>query len=157
MFIDPTNFSFLIIREWLNGSLFPLSFMLASILLIFLLDLMLKYGRDFRTMEGVPTAIVLFWLFAADSWRAGFVWLTLRMINDGQDIPDWLQWATNMGFIFTALILIATMLRATYLFTPPRWGHAYWLLSVSVTLAFLLVSHNAPPFNLALIGALFNH
>lgn len=141
-----TKLSFLLIREWLNGGLFPLSFMLALILSVHMASAYQRVGAGWTKAPGVQTACVLFWIFTADAWRAGFVWFTLRIINDGGTLPAWVETATTMGFIATAVMLIAAMVRCIYQFTPARLGHSYWILSVAITVAFLIVSHLAPPF-----------
>lgn len=141
-----SNFSFLLIREWLNGGLFPLSFMLAAILATFMINTRRLVGDGWTKEPGVSTACVLFWIFTADAWRAGSVWITLRVLNDGGSLPEWLEIATSLGFVLTAALLIGAMIRAIYMFTPRTLKNVYWIVSVVVTILFLIASHLLPPF-----------
>jgi len=135
----------LIIREWLNGSLFPLSGNLAFIIMVFLIDSFRQRGNDsWWTMPGVPTGCALFWVFSLDMVRAVCVWYVLRANNDGKQVSEWVRDLSNWFLIFASLGLVITMLRCTYLFTPPRWGNSYWVYSALSTIAFLLLSHFFP-------------
>ena len=137
----------LIIREWLNGSLFPLSLNLSIIIAVFMWDsyiYAITHKKRWFTLEGVPTACALFWIFTLDGVRAVSVWIILRFANDGHVVPEWVREWTNYALITAALGLVLTMLRCTYLFTPPRWGNRYWVYSLLSTLAFLVVSQLLP-------------
>jgi hypothetical protein len=120
--------------------------MLAIILLIFIIENRWRHGEAWAEQEGVATASFLFFLFAAYASRAWLVWLGLRIVNDGGTLPPWLVTASSVGFIVTGVILIAAMIRGTYLFTPERWGHRYWIFAVAITAIFLLVSEYGPAF-----------
>lgn len=137
----------MIIREWLNGSLFPLSFFLTIIVGIHIKEVVVRVGYGWQHIQGMNTACVLFWVFLADSWRAGITWILLRMVNDGVHPPTWMADVTNTLYIGAAIVSFGAMLRAIYVFTPDRWGHAYWLASLAFTLAFLLLSHFNPQIN----------
>jgi hypothetical protein len=133
----------LFIREWLNGSLFPLSLNLSIIIAVFLWDSFLEGTRQsarWWKMPGVPTACALFWIFGMESVRAGTVWLILRITNDGGVVPVWLSDVANASITIAGIILIITMLRCTFLFTPPRWGNRVWVYSIISTVTFLLLS-----------------
>lgn len=134
----------LIIREWLNGSLFPLSFFLTFAVVTFINDTRLEIGRGWARAPGIPTACALAWVFLCETIRAGGVWFILRLQNDGHVVPIWIQKSINGLFIFAAFALILVILRCTYLFSPPRWGNRYWVLSAIVTAWFLLISHFTP-------------
>jgi len=134
----------LIIREWLNGSLFPLSANLAFIILIFLVDSYRERDQvSWWKMEGVPTGCSLFWIFTCESVRAGCVWFILRATNDGRVVPQWIRELSNYSFVVAAAILAVMMLRCTFLWSPPRWRN-FWIYSAVVTTVFLLVSHYFP-------------
>lgn len=135
------NTANLIIREWLNGSLFPLSAFLTYVILTFINDTRIEVGKGWSRTEGIPTACALAWIFFCDTIRAGGVWVILRTQNDGHVLPMYMQWIINVAFTFSAAALIVTILRCTYLFSPPRWGHRYWVASAITTLLFLLISH----------------
>jgi len=139
----------LLIREWLNGSLLPLSLNLAIIIAVFLWDSWIEAREgnlNWWTMSGVPTGCALFWIFILDGTRAGSVWIILRITNDGVPVPQWVRDYSTVALIVAALGLAITMLRCTFLFTPPRWGNAYWIYSVVSTVLFLIVSHLFPTF-----------
>lgn len=138
----------LVIREWLNGALFPLSLALAFIIGVFLFDTWRIHGRGWTTLPGIRTSCAMWWLFSAESIRAGIVWILLRIQNDGQRVTDALDYAVNVGFMFGATALIVAFLRCIFLFTPPKWGHVYWVASVLVTVLFLVLSDVFPPFPL---------
>jgi hypothetical protein len=137
----------LIIREWLNGSLFPLSLNLSLIIAVFLWDSYFA-ARESRqkwfNMDGVPTACALFWIFSLDGVRAVSVWVILRINNNGMEVPMWMRQTTNVALALAAFGLMLTILRCTYLFTPPRWGNRYWIYSLVSTLIFLMISHILP-------------
>lgn len=145
----PNPFQYnLIIREWLNGALFPLSISLSVIISVFLFDTWRFHGKGWTTLPGIRVSCAMWWLFTAESIRAGLVWVLLRIQNDGQLVTDTLDVAVNIGFMFGATALIVAFLRCIFLFTPPRWGHVYWVLSVLITCGFLVLSDIFPPFPL---------
>ena len=137
----------LIIREWLNGSLFPLSLNLSIIIAVFMWDSYIEclaQGKRWFRMSGVPTACALFWIFSLDGMRAVSVWIILRITNNGDEVPEWVREWTSAALVIAALGLVITMLRCTYLFTPPKWGNRYWIYSLCSTLLFLFISHLLP-------------
>lgn len=134
----------LIIREWLNGTLFPLSSFLCYAICTFLWETRREIGTGWTREPGVATACGLAWVFLCDAIRAGGVWFILRLQNDGHHVPLWIQQVVNGLFIFAAFALVLTILRCTYLFSPPRWGHRYWIASAIATGVFLLASHITP-------------
>lgn len=135
----------LIIREWLNGSLLPLSANLAFIILVFLID-SFRYREDksWWSIDGVPTGCALFWIFMCESMRAGCVWHILRTTNDGRVVPTWLREISNISFVIAAGILAAAILRCIYLFSPPGWQSWFWKFAAVTTIVFLLLSHYFP-------------
>ena len=136
----------LILREWLNGSLFPLSGNLAIIIGLFLQTAWVdakRVGIRFQNVDGVPTACALFWIFAAESVRAASVWYLLRTTNDGKVVSDLMRALSNLSLTVVAGILIITMLRCTALFEPPRFK-GFWIYSAISTLLFLIASHLFP-------------
>ena len=142
----------LIIREWLNGSLLPLSLSLTFIIGVFLFNNWRGDGGGWTLRwtkrRGIKVSCALFWLFAAESIRAGTVWALLRIANDNQRVTDILDFFVNVGFIAGAIALIGAFLRCNFLFTPQRWGHWYWVASLIVTILFLILSEIFPPFPL---------
>jgi hypothetical protein len=53
-----------------------------------------------------------------------------------------------MAYIIAGSVLLASMLRCTFFFTPPRWGNRVWILSASITAAFLLGSYFLKQFGI---------
>lgn len=137
----------LIIREFLNGSLTPLSFNLTIVLTIFLFE-SYKEGQErgvkWNRIPGVATGCALWWIFGAETIRAGIVWYILREHNDGLPLPVWFEYFSNFAFMVAAFSLIVTMLRCTYIFTPPIWGNRFWIYSAISTAIFLTISHLFP-------------
>lgn len=142
----------LLIREWLNGSLLPLSLSLAFIIGVYLYNTWRAHGGGWTwawtNAQGMKVSCAMFWLFSAESIRAGTVWALLRIANDGQRVTDVLDFYVNIAFIAGAVGLIGAFLRCNFLFTPERWGHRYWLGSLVVTIIFLFLSEFLPPFPL---------
>lgn len=140
MYADIINKN-LFIREFLNGGTFPLSLFLAIVIGIHLWNTYREFGSGWSKQEGTQTACALFWVFFAESLRAGLVWWTLRSVNDGQRLPPDIELVFNIGLTFAGLALVIMLLRCSYLFTPPKWGNKVWIASVSITTLFLILSH----------------
>jgi hypothetical protein len=97
------------------------------------------YGKGWTSQPGIQTACVLCWLFLAESVRAGIVWGILRSQNLNYPIEKYSNW-TNGFLILCGIILVATMLRCIYLFTPTQWGNRPWIACAIFTFAFLILS-----------------
>lgn len=141
----------LLIREWVNGGLLPLNVSLVLVIGLFLWTSALE-ARAWRTTNngyltwiniaetwerfqktgGVQTGCSLFWIFLADAIRAASAWTFLKFGAAYIDL-------VNAGFIVAGAMAIAAGLRCIYLFTPRRWGHWYWMLSVISTFLFLII------------------
>ena len=136
--------SHLLIREWLNGSLFPITLNLALIIGVYLCREW-SGSRKNRTMffqiPGVQTAFVLFWLFSAETARAGSMWFRLRSENNGYPIDASVSSFLDGTLIVCGTVLVITVLRCTYLFTPPRIRGFFWAYSLLLMVAFTLVSN----------------
>lgn len=142
----------LIIREWLNGSLLPLSVALAFIIGVFLFNTWRAHGGGLSWAwtedGGVKSACAFFWLFVFESMRAGTVWVLLRIANDGQRVTAALDYVVNITFIVSAAGLIIAFFRCCFIFSPNSWGHRYWIGALFVTIGFLVLSEMLPPFPL---------
>jgi hypothetical protein len=135
----------LIIREWLNGSLFPLSGNLAFILLVFLAySFIYRDNASWWKMPGVPTGCALFWIFTMETIRAGWIWWLLRSANRGEAVTFAVREYSNFSFIIAGAVLVAAFLRCTYLWSPPQWRHFFWIYSAISTVLFLAFSHYYP-------------
>jgi len=139
----------MIIREWLNGSLIPLTVNLTLIIGLYLGQCFLdarRSGLRLRDVPGVHTAAVLFWIFFAESVRAASTWVSLRAQNGGGALSDVVSGMIDMTLAFVGVILVASILRCTYLFTPPRVRHAFWVYSLAVTVGFVSITRAFPHF-----------
>lgn len=154
----------LLIREWLNGSLFPLTANLALVIGVYLYQCFYEAKRDGKSwlhVAGIQTACALFWVFGAESVRAVFVWLSLRTKNDGHQLAPFVDQFSTAMLIFAAAVLVAAVLRCTYLFTPPLvmirgrrfpFRQVFWVYSLAVTVAFVVFSHFYPEYPQFLIN-----
>jgi len=95
-------------------------------------------------MPGVPTGCALFWVFAMETVRAGWIWWILRETNDGNQVAQWVREFSNYSFVAAATVLAATILRCTYLWSPPKWQRGFWIYSAASTIIFLFISHYSP-------------
>lgn len=137
----------LVIREWLNGSLFPLSCNLALVLAVYVMQSYYEYDRSvtrMRSANEVRVACGLFWVFLADAIRAGWVFLILRFTNDVGTVPEWVRQWSNYSLIGAASVLCAAILWCTYLISPPRWKPWFWKFSLLTTVAFVIINHLVP-------------
>ena len=143
----------LIIQEWVNGGLFPLNLSLCIVIAQFLITAWatpLDDGQDRWTDKpGVKTACALFWIFLADAIRSVLVWVTLASTAHPVAPPaplgaqPLLAVFVSGGLTLAAVIALLATFRCVYLFSPPRWGHTYWMLTAATTLGFLIWAHNS--------------
>lgn len=127
----------LIVREILNGAAFPLSVFLLAIICNYLWNMWTTYGRGWTRQPGVSTACALAWMFFAESCRAGCVWYILRTNNDGMKLNDTFQVVSNCILVVAGVILVLSLLRCTFIFTPPQFGNWTWIFSICITSLFL--------------------
>lgn len=143
MFAEITS-RHLLIREWLNGSLLPLTLNLTLVLFMYMLQNFYEARRDrvsFFKIPGIQTVCVLFWVFLAESIRAGSVWYYLRMQNHGFNPTMEITAILNLVLVIVGIVLISSVLRCTYIFSPPQIRGAFWVYSLSITIVFMLLSH----------------
>lgn len=147
----------LIIREWVNGTLLPLNISLVLATGLFLwtefcqsIDPWIgrKTWSTFQARDGVATACALFWIFLADGLRAGAAWSVLNSTLPIAGLPPaaidpmsmpFIQ-VVNIMFIVAGIVGVLAALRCIHLFTPPAWGHWYWLGAVALTALFHLAT-----------------
>ena len=81
----------------------------------------------------------------ADGLRAGLVWLLLRVEVGALPPFDMHHFVSpdtiNVGFAIAGAIGVCASLKCIYLFTPPKWGHWYWIASAGSTAAWLIFTH----------------
>lgn len=130
----------LVIREALNGAAFPLSLALTLAICFYLASMFASYGRGWTRQPGVSTACALAWLFLAETCRAGSVWFFLQAGNDGRRVSESTTFYLNCLLAASAVILVLSLLRCTYLFTPPRLGNAPWIVAILAATAFVSLS-----------------
>jgi hypothetical protein len=129
----------MMIREWINGCLFPLASCLSALIAVFLYDAW-SQERDFNKIPGARTASALWWVFTSAAAWTGTVWFALRLKNHGRVAPPTLQQFFEVGWLMTGIILVFAIVYCIYLFTPPRYGHKVWIGAVLSTAAFLAAS-----------------
>lgn len=130
----------LIIREWLNGSTFPISLILTWLISLYLFNSYMTFGHGWTRKPGVSTGCALWWIFASETLRSVCVWIVIR-INNGWIMTEHARMVLNFVFLAAGVILISALLRCTYLFTPPRWGNKIWILSFFITVLIMSTSH----------------
>lgn len=130
----------LAVREVLNGAAFPLSVMLLLIIGWYLFETYRRYGHGWTREPGVATACALAWMFFAESCRAGIVWYALRVQNDGGKLTDTFKVASNIILVVAGVVLVLSLLRCTFIFTPPHLGNWTWIVSLFITATFLSFS-----------------
>lgn len=135
------------IREWLNGSLLPLSIFLTVIIAAHLNNVRKLIGKGWTDQPGVRVSCALGWLFAAETIRSLIVWAVLRTQNDGYSVTEF-DAITSAGYVGSACVLVAGMLRCIYLFSPKRYKRSLWIAAVITVLLFLIASEFIPPFAL---------
>lgn len=139
----------LLIREWLNGSLLPLTLNLSIVIGVYLFHSVSDARRSNTRLSDVPgvkTAHVLFWIFLAESIRAGSVWFSLRAQNSGKAVPPHVQDVLDMLLVVCVVVLMAAVLRCTYIFSPPQIRGIFWIYSLTATIMFVLLSHMFPQY-----------
>jgi hypothetical protein len=134
----------LLAREFLNGALFPICCFLSWIVGLYLWDTYRAYGQGWNNQPGVRTACAIWWVFTAEAVRAGTVWFLLREQNDLVELSERVRHISGWLILIGGLVLVATLLRCTFLFTPPKWGHRIWIIASLTTIIFLTISHILP-------------
>lgn len=138
-----------LIREWLNGSLVPLTINLTLVIGVYITQCFYESRRDgtkFRNTPGIQTACVLFWVFAAESIRASCTWFALRSMNTGIAISNAVSDVSAVLLITAAAVMIAAFLRCTYLFTPPFVRNLLWTYSLATTVIFIVLAQMFPEY-----------
>jgi hypothetical protein len=77
--------------------------------------------------------------------RHGNRYIALLHLLSGDGIPQSVEYWSDFAFIIAGVALVPALLRCTFIFTPPKWGHWIWVVSATSTIAFLLLSHLLPP------------
>jgi hypothetical protein len=127
-------------REQLNGAIFPLCTFLTVAIVFFLYEAWRDWGHGWARAPGVQVACALAWIFGAEAVRAGFVWFSLRTLNNGDTLAGPYLTASNLGFMLGGLGLLIAVLRCTYLFTR-QYGNRIWVISLCNTLLMLAFSN----------------
>lgn len=139
----------MIIREWLNGSLVPLTTNLTLIIGVYIVQCFTdakRSGTSWHSVPGIKTAIALFWIFLAVSIRASFTWIELRAMNSEGELTPTLAHVSSAMLVLGTAVLTAAVLRCTYIFTPKVARNIFWVYSLVVTALFLVVTHAFPDF-----------
>lgn len=132
--------SSVLLREWLNGSTFPLMACLTFVLAWTLGETWRTHGRGWSRLDGIPVLCTLFWLFLADTIRSGLVWATLWYENDGLS-SAFLNPIRPIGFTLSAVFMLIGGLRLVRIITPRGWGERGWIWTVAVIVGFVVTTH----------------
>jgi hypothetical protein len=101
-------------------------------------------------IPGVRTAQVLWWIFAAESYRTFNVWLSYsmgrpRLRSDGSlsntlgvGIFDESSVSSTLAYLAAGSVLVVSLLRAITIFTPPDWRRV-WMVAVVVSVIVVLL------------------
>lgn len=124
-----------LIRELINGSAMVLFLTLTIMVGVFMWDTMLEYaGRkppsNWTDAPGIGTACALWWIFAAETYRTGAVWILYQLGKRANDTGTFFSadgYATSYGYLLAGLALNGGLLRAIYIFTPPEWKNKVWI------------------------------
>jgi hypothetical protein len=132
-----------LIREVINGFCMILFLTLSLMVLVFMWDTWIASNstRDWRGAPGMPTACALWWVFAAETYRTGAVWVLYNIGRSHNTSPyptannigigvfgDAGYWST-FGYLIAGFMLVGGLQRAIYIFTPPSWNRRIWLYS----------------------------
>lgn len=138
-----------LLREVTNGIAFILFFSHVLMISVFLWDTWVEKGPlpivRWQGVPGVPTACALWWIFAAEGYRACIVWMSYvlgRMPNGNTEIAKSIYFATNsvlssFGYLIAGLVLCTALLRGIYIFTPPDWKRRVWIYASMGAVTFV--------------------
>lgn len=128
----------LMVREVLNAAAFPLSVILFVMIILHLWGVYRIHGKNWRTEPGSATACALSWIFFAESVRAGCAWLILKHQNDGYLISERSQLVSSLILMLAGFVLVCSLLRCVFIFTPDELGNSTWIAATAAMLAFVV-------------------
>jgi hypothetical protein len=142
-----------LIREVINGSAMVLCMSLTIMIGVFMWDSIALWvthkirgpgkrgniastGLSWHEVPGIQTACALWWIFLAESYRTGAVWLLYNMgkaqkesgifFGVGGFYGSSAYWS-SYGYLCAGVVLNAGLLRAIFIFTPPEWKNRVWI------------------------------
>lgn len=141
------------IRELINGVAFILFLSHVLMISVFLWDTWVEEGPlpivKWQGVPGVPTACVLWWIFAAEAFRTANVWASYvhGRIPADSDLVKSIGvgiFATNsmlstLGYLVAGVILCVALLRGIYIFTPPVWKRRVWIYASVGAVIFVTI------------------
>jgi hypothetical protein len=136
-----------LIRELINGSAMVLCLSLTIMIGVFMWDsIALWYthkikgpgkrgniastGLSWHEVPGIQTACALWWVFLAETYRTGAVWLLYNLAKGQKDVGVFFGYGaywSSYGYLFAGIVLNLGLLRAIYIFTPPQWKSRVWV------------------------------
>lgn len=128
------------LREILNGAILSLSIVLLAIMCLYLFATYQMYGRGWSKESGTATACALAWMLFAEACRSGVVWYTLRSQNSGTELSETFKVVSDVVLVVAGVILVLSLLRCTFIFTPPQLGNWSWIFSLFLASVFLSFS-----------------
>ena len=108
----------LVIREYGNGVVLCLCFILATVIGSFLMRTYSAVGvfSVWRKTDGAQTACILLWLLMAEGLRSLCAFIPLNALNDGLQLSETATNIDSLGFTIAVLALALVLIRAVFLF-----------------------------------------
>jgi hypothetical protein len=139
-----------LIREFINGFCMVLFLALSLVVLVFMWDTWVssRSMREWREAPGMPTACALWWVFAAECYRTGAIWMLYNLGKHDHTTPFPTSesgigvfgaagfWST-FGYLIAGFMLGGGLLRSIYIFTPPEWKRRVWLYATAGATVFV--------------------
>lgn len=151
-----------LIREVINGLCMVLFLTLTLMVMVFMWDAFadnfierrekrIPHSTSWTTTPGVPTACALWWVFAAESYRTGAIWVLYNIgkalhrspyptsSNDGVGVFGEAGFGSTFGYLVAGVMLIGGLQRSIYIFTPPEWKRKVWFYATAGGVVFCLL------------------
>lgn len=140
-----------IIREVINGCAMMLCLTLTIMIGVFMWDSVAEWyarsmngtlkaaTRTWKDVPGIQTACALWWVFLAESYRTGAVWVLYNLAKGQKDVGVFFGYGaywSSYGYLFAGTILNLGLLRAIYIFTPPEWKSRVWIYAAIGAVVF---------------------
>lgn len=133
-----------LIREVINGYAMILCLALTMMVGVFMWDSVVdwyeraaagrnplaKTGATWAEVPGIQTACALWWIFLAETYRTGAVWMLYQIGKNANDNGPFFSsgaYWSSYGYLLAGVVLNLGLLRAIYIFTPPEWKDRVWI------------------------------
>lgn len=138
-----------LIREVINGYAMILCLTLSIMVGVFMWDSIVDWyskpggrrraGLSWHEVPGIQTACALWWVFLAEAYRTGAVWVLYNIGKGQKDVGVFFGYGaywSSYGYLFAGIVLNMGLLRAIYIFTPPEWKSRVWVLAAVGAVVF---------------------